>query len=254
MHKGGGTLQGNIYEDEAYAESYAGLEWGGTYYLVYRDLPGILGRHVTGRRALDFGCGAGRSTRLLRSWGFSVTGVDIAESMVRSARKIDPEGDYLLLDDGDLGRLPAGSFDLVLAAFPFDNVPADEKTGCFRALSRLLGNGGRMVNIVSSPEMYTHEWASFSTRDYPENRFAQDGDIVRIVTPEFRNRRPVEDVLCTDEAYRRIYKQSGLEVMAVYRPLATGNEGWPWVSETQVPPWVIYVLARRDDGRPFVAS
>ena len=32
----------NIYDDADYAESYAGLEWDGTYHLVRRDLPGIL--------------------------------------------------------------------------------------------------------------------------------------------------------------------------------------------------------------------
>jgi ubiquinone/menaquinone biosynthesis C-methylase UbiE len=235
----------NIYEDADYAEEYAGLEWGGTYHLVLRDLPDLLHRHVTGRRALDFGCGAGRSTRLLRSQGFDVTGVDVAPSMIRGARRIDPEGDYRLLAEGDLGRLPAHGFDLVLAAFPFDNIPATEKTDHLLSLARLLPATGRLVNIVSSPEMYTHEWVSFSTRDYDANRHARDGDIVRIVTTGFRHQRPAEDVLCTDEAYREIYRRAGLDVVAVERPLARGDEGIPWISERVVAPWVIYVLSGR---------
>jgi ubiquinone/menaquinone biosynthesis C-methylase UbiE len=232
----------NVYDDADYAESYAGLDWSGTYHLVRRDLPDILHRHVTGQRALDFGCGSGRSTRLLRSYGFDVTGVDIAASMIQKARQIDPAGDYRLLAEGDLERLPDGGFDLVLAAFPFDNIPGPQKPHLFRALSRLLAAGGRIVNIVSSPEIYTHEWVSFSTRDYPENRQAGDGDVVRIVTTEFRDGRPAEDVLCTDAGYRGIYSRAGLEVVADYRPLARGDEGWPWVSETRVAPWVIWVL------------
>ncbi len=232
----------NIYEDADYAQAYAGLEWGGTYHLVRRDLPDILRRHVTGRRALDFGCGTGRSTRLLRSCGFDATGVDIAQSMIRGAQQLDPEGDYRLLADADLGKLPAAGFDLVLSAFPFDNIPAAEKTGNLRALARLLAATGRIANIVSSPEMYTHEWVSFSTREYPENQCARDGDIVRIVTTQFPHRRPAEDVLCTDAAYREFYRQAGLAVVAEYRPLAKADEGWPWVSETRVAPWVIYVM------------
>jgi ubiquinone/menaquinone biosynthesis C-methylase UbiE len=82
----------NIYEDAAYAEAYPGLEWTGTYHLVHREVPHVLRRHVTGRRALDFGCGTGRSTRLFRSYGFDVIGVDIAPSMIEGARRIDPEG------------------------------------------------------------------------------------------------------------------------------------------------------------------
>ena len=233
----------NTYEDEAYANSYAGLEWSGTYALVYRDLPGIVREHVKGRRALDFGCGTGRSTRLLRSYGFDITGVDISPSMIKAAKERDPEGDYILLGDDGLARLPAGSFDLILSAFPFDNIPAPRKPDLFRALRDLLTPTGRLVNIVSAPEIYTNEWASFTTMNYPENRRARDGDVVRIITREFGGDTPVEDVLCTDEAYRDIYRQSGLDVIADYRPLGKPDDAVEWMSETKIAPWVVYVLA-----------
>lgn len=234
----------NIYNDAEYAESYARLEWGGTYRLVQRDLPGILREHVAGRRALDFGCGTGRSARLLRACGFDVVGIDIATSMVERARALDPEGDYRLIEGGDLTPLPVGAFDLVLAAFPFDNTPLADKPRLLAALRERLDTTGRFVNVVSSPEIYTHEWASFSTRDFPENHRARDGDVVPIVTTEFPHGQPCRDILCTDETYRRLYADAGLEVIAEYRPLANGDEGVPWVSETQRAPWVIWVLGR----------
>lgn len=190
----------NVYEKADYAEAYAGLGWTGTYLLVERDLPGILSRYVTGRRALDFGCGTGRSSRLLRDCGFEVTGVDVSTSMVEHARMADPTGDYRLLEGGDLTALPAASFDLVLAAFPFDNIPAAGKEHLLGGIARLLATNGRFVNIVSSPEIYIREWASFSTRAWPENLEARDGDIVRIVTRDLpaagarRRRRSVGDV------------------------------------------------------------
>jgi len=53
----------NVYADEVRASSYADLEFPGSYYLAFRDLPAIFERHVTGLVALDFGCGAGRSSR-----------------------------------------------------------------------------------------------------------------------------------------------------------------------------------------------
>lgn len=232
----------NVYEAADYAEDYAALEWTGTYNLVRRELPEVLRAHVTGRRAIDFGCGTGRSARLLRSLGFEVTGVDISPSMVARARQLDPGGDYHLLADGGLAELGLGPVDLVLAAFPFDNTPAPEKARWLGELRRQLAPGGRVVNVVSAPEIYTHEWASFTTQDFPENRAARDGDVVRIVTREFSTGRPCEDILCSDEAYRGLYEQAGLAVLAVSRPLARGDEGLPWVSETRVAPWVIWVL------------
>jgi len=191
--------------------------------------------------ALDFGCGTGRSTRLLRSLGFEVTGVDIAESMIAQARAIDRTGDYRLIEDGDLSRLP--ECDLVLAAFPFDNIPGSaKKIGIFRSLRQLLSATGVIVNVVSSPEIYRHEWASFSTKDFPENSSARSGDVVRIVTAGFPGARPCEDVLFTDESYREVYAKAGLEVAAVHRPLGRAGEPVQWVNEMRIAPWTIYVL------------
>ena len=60
------------YEDAQYAEAYAKLAFSGTYYLAYRNLPEIIFEHVKGKKAIDFGCGTGRSTRFLEKIGFDV--------------------------------------------------------------------------------------------------------------------------------------------------------------------------------------
>lgn len=232
----------NCYADAARAQAYAKLEFANTYYLAYRDLPEIIARHVQGAKALDFGCGTGRSTRYLRRLGFQVTGVDISEDMLRLARLTDADGDYRLVGDGDLSAITPG-FDLVLSAFTFDNIPAEKKLLLFTQLRRLLTAEGVLVNLVSSPEIYLHEWASFSTREFPENRQAKSGDVVRIITTDLEDRRPAADVLCTDEAYQEVYSRAGLRVIETRQPLAAGDEPYPWVSETTVAPWTIYVLA-----------
>ena len=232
----------NCYEDASRASAYATLEFANTYYLAFRDLPEILSAHVTGRRALDFGCGTGRSTRILRKLGCDVVGVDISEDMLRIARTADPSGDYRLVPGDNLNQFAAGSFDLVLCAFPFDNVPGGTKARIFCDFRRLLAPTGTIVNLVSSPEIYTHEWASFTTKDFPENAAARSGDAVRIVVTDHQDRRPVEDILWNDESYRAVYRQAGLEAVQVFEPLAKGDEPYPWVSETKVAPWVIYVV------------
>jgi SAM-dependent methyltransferase len=233
----------NVYDDGARAKAYAGLEFPGTYYLAYRDLPAIIGEHVRGRKALDFGCGAGRSTRFLRQLGFDAVGVDISEPMLARARERDPEGRYGLLPDGDLGGFPAGPYDLVLSAFTFDNIPTmEKKEALLKALKRLLTTGGRIVNLVSSPDIYLNEWASFSTKDFPENRTARSGDKVLIVMLDVEDRRPVEDILCTEHDYLAAYKRAGLMPIVIHKPLAKPGEAYAWVSETTIAPWVIYVL------------
>ena len=238
----------NVYADRARADAYARLEFPGTYYLAFRDIPALIAEHVRGRRALDFGCGTGRSTRFLRGLGFEVTGVDISEAMLARARERDPGGDYRLVPDGDLHTLPSGAYDLALSAFTFDNVPTMErKVRLFTGLRDSLAEGGRIVNLVSSPEIYVHEWASFSTKDYPENRGARSGERVRIVMLDVEDRRPVEDIVWSDEDYSEVYRRAGLSPLRAHRPLGTAAEPYPWVSETTIAPWVIYVLGRENE-------
>ena len=256
----------NVYEDDERARSYAALEFPGTYALAFRDLPRLIAEHVgaehpgsgragSGRagavrpgaeaHALDFGCGTGRSTRFLKELGLVTVGADISEAMLAQARARDPQGDYRLVPEDGLPGIERDAYDLVLSAFTFDNVPTGErKVALFRSLRSVLKPGGRILNLVSSPEIYRHEWASFSTKDFPENHTARSGERVRIVMLDVGDRRPVEDVLWSDEAWRDVYRRCGLEVLAVHRPLATGAEPQPWVSEMTVSPWAIWVLGR----------
>lgn len=234
----------NCYQDSTRANAYAGLEFANTYYLAYRDLPKIISDHVSGTTALDFGCGTGRSTRFLQKLGLRVTGVDISEDMLRIARAADPAGDYRLVAGDDLSRFAVGSFDLVLCAFTFDNIPAAKKLSLFNQLARLLRSTGILINLVSSPEIYLHEWASFSTRDFPENASANSGDAVHIIVTDHDDRRPVEDILCADASYRELYREAGLAMIQRLEPLAKGDEPYAWVNETRIAPWIIYVVKR----------
>ena len=232
----------NVYEDEERASAYATLEFPGTYYLAFRDLPAVIRRYNRGSRGLDFGCGAGRSTRFLRNLGLNVIGADISEAMLDQARALDPSGDYHLFHDSIAGKFVPGSFDLILAAFTFDNMSTEAKADALSALCTLLAPDGCLLLVVSSPAIYIYEWASFSTRDFPENRDARDGDRVRIVMLDVPDRRPVEDVFCTDAHYRQLFENAALEVLEVENPLATGKEATRWISETKISPWTIYVL------------
>jgi ubiquinone/menaquinone biosynthesis C-methylase UbiE len=235
----------NAYEDAKRAEAYAKLEFPGTYYLAFRDLPEIISQSVTGERAMDFGCGAGRSTRFLTELGFDTIGVDISADMLNKAREFDPSGDYRLLGEDGFDQFLDQAFDLILSAFTFDNIPTrGRKVGILKEIRRLLKLEGRFVNLVSSPEMYLHEWASFTTKDFPENRNAQCGDIVKIINTATDDLRPVDDILWPDASYREVYQEAGLEPLNMYKPLGRAHEPHKWVNETRIAPWAIYLLKR----------
>ncbi len=166
--------------------------------------------------------------------------------MISIAKNTNPQGDYRWIADGKLHGFSKQSFDLILSAFTFDNIPTiEKKIVLFKNLATLLKPDGIFINIVSSPEIYTHEWASFSTKDYPQNKHAKTGDIVPIITTEIEDKRPCYDIFCTHEDYISIYDSSGLSVMKKLKPLATGKEPFTWVNETKIAPWTIYVLKKK---------
>lgn len=237
----------NTYADERRAAAYARLGVTGTYYLAYRDLPMLIGEDGRGRRALDFGCGAGRSTRFLRDLGFDVVGIDVSPAMLEQARRADPEGKYLQIEDDAATGWPDGPFDLALAAFPFDAI-ADEahRVALLTAIRERLAPDGRFVLIASAPELYTNEWATLTTAPFrEENAGSTRGGVVRVVIKEGGDSRPIEDRLWRDEDYRAALAEAGFEILRLHRPLGRPDEPYGWVSELEISPWLIYLCKPR---------
>jgi SAM-dependent methyltransferase len=219
------------------------LDYSGTFRLAVRDLPNILARHVNGRTALDFACGGGRSTRFLKALGFDTLGADISPQMLANAVRQDPDGVYEVVGEADLSVLAGRSFDLILSAFPFSATRTQETVrDVLTEFAKLLAPEGRAILIEASDRLYQHEWVSFSTSAYPENAEAKSGDPVPIV---FRDRmdEPVFDTLWTDQDYKESFEAAGLEHLETHRPLARDRDPEPWISEREIPPWVIYVLS-----------
>jgi len=239
----------NVYEDSERAKAYASLEFPGTYYLAFRDLPAIITTHVAGHTALDFGCGAGRSTRFLKRLGFQTIGIDVSSRMIELALAADPVGSYHLVGDGDLRAIAHERFDLVLSAFAFDNIPGATQRGeLLRGLRERLTDDGRIIVLGSTPEIYTHEWASFTTKDFPDNRRATSGEPVQIIMKDVADARPVVDLVWFHDDYLALFAAADLALIARYTPLGRPDEPYPWLSETSIAPWVIYVAGPRAPG------
>ncbi|MUP39369.1 methyltransferase domain-containing protein [Labilibaculum sp. 44] len=242
----------NSYADVARAESYATLEFPNTYYLAYRDLPRIIAGGCKGKKAMDFGCGTGRSTRFLKDLNFDVVGVDISDKMIEQAGQIDSIGDYRLIQEADFTDFQKNIFDLVLCVFTFDNIPTGkDKLKNLMGLKQLLNYTGKIVMVVSNPEIYSNEWASFSTREFPDNWKKKSGEKVLISMTDVPDKRPVEDVMFSQECYRKLFRRAGLKVAVHHQPLGNYNEGINWLNETRIAPWSIYVLEEDREFHPF---
>jgi hypothetical protein len=165
--------------------------------------------------------------------------------MIEAAQGADPLGRYHLMRDGDFNILDKLQFDLILSAFAFDNIPgADWRVTLLSSLGNLLKNNGRIVLLGSTPDIYTHEWTSFTTKDFLQNRNAKSGEEVQIVMKDTPDSRPVVDLIWFHSDYLNLFKSSGLELIERYLPLGREDEPYEWQTETSIAPWVIYVVAK----------
>ena len=223
------------------AQKYAASGFENTYFLGYRELPLFLEKYSSGKRAVDYGCGAGRSTRFLQSNGFQVIGVDISKKMLQQATRLDDKSYYLHIKNA---RIPVfdASCDLVLSSFVLFTVPTKEQLfAIFKEAYRCLRDGGIFIIVTGSEELYSHEWLSYQT-DYPQNANLKSGDTAKIklrdLGIEFSN------YYWTESDYNELICSSGFKILEKHFPYGKLNEGRAWISEMKHAPYVIYVLQK----------
>ncbi len=95
-------------------------------------------------RALDLGCGAGRSAGWLADRGWRVTGVDFSEVALDLAREAHPEVSWVLADLRDY-EPAAEAFDVVLVLYV--HVPREERRAILARGAGALAPGGRIVVV-----------------------------------------------------------------------------------------------------------
>lgn len=123
-------------QEDAWDEFYHanGRAWRGN-----TKLPDPLG----GRgRALDIGCGSGKSTSTLISLGYDVTGMDFSEEAV-SICKERFDGSARIIR-GNVLDIPFAdsSFDYVVAVHVLEHIPDDDMPVAAREIGRILRPGG----------------------------------------------------------------------------------------------------------------
>lgn len=100
-----------------------------------------------GDRVLDFGCGAGRLANAIAAHAEEVVGIDIAESMIDEANRINRQPDRVRFVAYDGWRLPLDdeSFDSVVSLISIQHSPPAVQLACLVELQRVVRPGGVLV-------------------------------------------------------------------------------------------------------------
>jgi SAM-dependent methyltransferase len=114
-----------------------------------------LGLCSTRRRALDFGCGAGRLSHALAAYFDQVIGVDIAPSMIDVARKLHASirGLEFRVNTSDrLDSIESASIDLVYTRLVLQHMPARYVRAYLAEFVRVLSPKGVLVFQLPSED------------------------------------------------------------------------------------------------------
>jgi len=110
--------------------------------ILRQIVPGLLPHSP--RRSLDFACGTGRITEVIRPMVDEAHGIDVAESMVAHARSRVPDATFHLVD---LTRndSPVMNVDLVTAFRFFGNAHDELRNEALRAIHSVLRPRGHLI-------------------------------------------------------------------------------------------------------------
>lgn len=208
----------------------------GTGYLAFRDLPLIL-NYNKNKKALDFGCGAGRSAQYLEALGYTVTGIDIDPNMIEMAKNKIKTCDFIYCNTDKL-PFHDHTFDLVFNSFVlFDISSKEEMIAVFKEMKRVCKMDGEIVSIVNSDELFTKQWLSIKN-NFPQNKNLLSGNIARLFLSDLSI--DIYDYYWTNADYEACFKKINCRKIDKYQPLGYTDEGYAWQDELKYPPYTIY--------------
>ncbi len=224
------------------ADRYLNRKPSGTGYLAYRDIPMLIQKYVKGERALDFGCGTGYSTRLIREMNFDVVGVDISLNMLLRALSIKDGIPFAHIKHGEINAKD-NSFDFVHSSLVFFDMPTIHMVREAQLeISRILKPGGIFIAVVGSENLHLNNWLTVTT-DVARNKTIKSGEVYRLDTPHAG--LYFYDYYYSDDDYRTTFDQVGLELLETHYPLGRDSDGFPWQTEKSVSAQTIYICRKR---------
>lgn len=126
-----------------------------------RSVAALLGL-AEGASVYEVGCGAGAFLLALREQiDIRVGGCDFAPALIGAARGALPEGDFEVLEAGDLP--PAPTYDFVVSNSVFHYFPDFEYAE--RVLERMIAKSNRAVAVLDVPDLNQRDAAEGIRRD-----------------------------------------------------------------------------------------
>lgn len=137
----------------------------------------LLDRVRSGEAVLDLGCGLGDFAGALASHGALVTGCDVSEVALRSARRRHPDVEFVLSG----ARLPFAdaTFDAVWAGEVLEH--AQDVLGLLAEVRRVLRGSGRLLLSTPDHGRLRRLWLGLSARAFERN-FDPRSDHIRFFT------------------------------------------------------------------------
>ncbi len=161
-----------------------------------------------GLSAMDYGCGAGSFCAALQDRGYTVTGCDTSDAMIKMARLnlADRGINFYKIDHSDLSAVKEAPFDLISAIMVLHFI--DNITDMLRQLAALLKPNGVLAFAVFNHDyvMANHgekrPFNGFDPQD-PVNGFMTIGNDTRI--PVFLRTEAEYDAILEPLGFQRIF-------------------------------------------------
>src|SRR5438874_717444 len=151
---------------------------------MYRKLG--VGRDLSGKKLLDFGCGSGQTSTQLAALGAFVTGMDISPELIQIAKRraeLDSVTDRVEFQNVDLieSPPPPDSFDLILCSAVLHHV---DYSVVLPILRRCLKPGGKIVigepTAMSPILRKIRDWLPVERDVSPDEKQFDRADVARI--------------------------------------------------------------------------
>ncbi len=184
-------------------------------YKTARDLLGVLAGSV-----LDYGCGTGHSSRLLKSWGATkVVGVEQDQSMLDVAKAQANEGiEYILISNNDLSGIEE-TFTTALSSFVLLEIQTKEELKKLtQAVYEKLIPGAPYVIIALNPNAVPYN-SRLITIVGAEDFKGESGQQIEVTL----NTQPplhFRDYFWTEQDDQDVLESAGFKIIEMRKPIS----------------------------------